>query len=48
MHAEEKLLANELGEDESPFNKNICERCEKSKPKIVCYECGSLGTALCD
>ena len=49
MHAEEKMLAHELGgEDESPFNKTLCERCEKAKPKIVCYECGGFGTALCD
>ena len=46
--AQEKQIANELGEDDSPFNKDVCERCEKSKTKLVCYDCGTLGTALCD
>lgn len=48
INAEEKLIANELGEEDSPFNKPNCERCEKSKAKLVCFECGSLGTALCE
>jgi hypothetical protein len=39
---------NELAEDESPFNRIACDRCEKVKPKIVCYDCGSLGSALCE
>jgi hypothetical protein len=46
--AQEKLLANELGEDDSPFNKDTCERCEKSKSKLVCFDCGTVGTALCE
>ena len=46
--AHEKQLANELGEDDSPFNKEICERCDKAKTKIICYDCGALGTALCE
>ena len=45
---QEKAIANELGEDDSPFNKDMCERCEKAKTKVVCYDCGSLGTALCE
>jgi len=45
---QEKAIANELGEDDSPFNKDTCERCEKAKTKLVCYDCGSLGTALCE
>ncbi len=45
---EEKQLANELGEDDSPFNKTLCERCEKAKSKLVCFDCGGLGTALCE
>ncbi|CDW79206.1 UNKNOWN [Stylonychia lemnae] len=48
IDAEEKLLANELGEEDSPFNKLNCERCEKNKAKLVCYECGTLGSALCE
>lgn len=48
IDAEEKLLANELGEEDSPFNKQTCERCEKAKAKLVCYECGTLGSALCE
>lgn len=46
--AEEKQIANELGEEDSPFNKVNCERCEKAKAKFVCYDCGTLGSALCD
>lgn len=46
--AQEKLLANELGEDDSPFNKDTCERCEKAKSKLVCFDCGTVGTALCE
>ena len=48
MDAEEKQIANELGEEDSPFNKTHCERCEKAKAKLVCYDCGSLGSALCE
>lgn len=48
MNAEEKLIANELGEEDSPFNKSNCERCEKAKSKFVCYDCGTLGSALCE
>eukprot|EP00347_Sterkiella_histriomuscorum_P016401 403353329 len=48
IDSEEKQIANELGEEDSPFNKTLCERCEKTKPKVVCYDCGSLGTALCE
>lgn len=48
MVAHEKQIANELGEDDSPFNKEICERCDKAKTRIICYDCGALGTALCE
>lgn len=48
LDAEEKLIANELGEDDSPFNRDTCERCEKVKSKVVCYDCGGLGTSLCE
>ena len=48
LQAEEKQIANELGEADSPFNKSACERCEKAKAKIVCFDCGSVGSALCE
>jgi uncharacterized protein with von Willebrand factor type A (vWA) domain len=48
MQAQEKQIANELGEDDSPFNKDTCERCEKAKTKLICFDCGALGTALCE
>ena len=37
-----------MNDEDNPFNKAVCERCESTKPKQVCYDCGSLGTALCD
>lgn len=48
MKEEENQLMNELQDEESLFNKATCDRCEKVKPKFVCYECGSLGSALCE
>ncbi len=48
INADEKEIANELGEEDSPFNRETCERCEKSKSKVVCYDCGGLGSALCE
>lgn len=35
-------------DEDSPFIKRICERCEKAKPNIVCYDCGTFGSALCE
>ena len=46
---EENIIGNELGgEEDNPFNKHFCERCEKTKPKLVCFDCGSFGIALCE
>jgi hypothetical protein len=48
LDAEEKQIAKELGEEDSPFERQHCERCETAKSKIVCYDCGGLGSALCE
>jgi len=36
-----------LDEEDDPNARKICERCEDQKPKVVCYDCGVFGTALC-
>mmetsp|Transcript_21252 Transcript_21252/g.20402 ORF Transcript_21252/g.20402 Transcript_21252/m.20402 type:complete len:160 (+) Transcript_21252:163-642(+) len=50
LQSEEQLISTELGQgEEDPFSKAVCDRCEKAKPKLVCYDCGSLGgSALCE
>jgi hypothetical protein len=38
-----------VNEEDKAINRDICERCEKSKSKFVCYDCGSMGgSALCE
>jgi hypothetical protein len=42
------LKQNDIGDEDSPFNKKICDRCESAKPKFVCFDCGNFGSALCE
>ena len=36
-----------LDVEDDPNLRQECERCEEAKPKLVCYDCGVFGSALC-
>ena len=41
------MLASEMKSEEGM--QEMCERCEKVKAKVLCYDCGSMGgSSLCE